>query len=410
MNDSVIIIGAGHGGTTCSAALRSNGYQGSITLIGNESHPPYHRPPLSKTQLQPDAPPSPPLLRADTFFEKNNITLKLGEHVTSVDPKSKQVHTESESLTYDTLILATGSSPLLPPVNGLQSCRKYTIQKLDDVHLLKKALMRPKHILILGGGFIGLETAASLHQLGHRVSLFEREERLLSRVCCPTLSDYFQSLHQQQGVAIHCQTEATEVRESGEKIELLTAAGDGFVGDEIIIGTGSTPHVDLARHAGLTLSNGIDVNAFNQSSDPNIFAIGDCCNQWSERYDHSIRLESVQNAVDQAKTVAAHLCGQPHKHPITPWFWTDQYDVKLQMAGIKHAVTHQIIRGTPTPGNAFSIWHFSHQRLQAVDAINDSRAYNIGKKLIEKELPVPIEALNNPELDLKTLLASAETQ
>ncbi len=407
MNPSLVVIGAGHAGTSCCAALRANGHAGSITLIGEEPHLPYHRPPLSKIQLKPDAPESPPLLRAETFFEKNKISLELGKHVIFIDPKSNLIHLESGKIAYDKLILATGSHPLLPPVNGLQQCRKHTIQKLSDVRQLKERLEQPRQILILGGGFIGLETAASLHQLGHTVTLFEREKRLLSRICCSTISTYFQSLHQQQGVTIHCDTEVTDVHELGEKIELTTALGERFTGDELIVGTGSSPNVELAEKAGLKLNNGIQVNPFNQTSHSDIFAIGDCCNQWNERYQLSLRLESVQNAVDQAKTVAANLCGHPIQHSAIPWFWTDQYDVKLQMAGLKHEVTHEIIRGTPTPGNAFSIWHFNQHRLQSVDAVNDARAYTVGKKIIEQELSISLDNIENPEFDLKQLVTNA---
>lgn len=408
MNSSVIVIGAGHAGTSCCAALRAKGHEGSITLIGEEPHLPYHRPPLSKTQLKPDANDSPPLLRPETFFEKNNIALELGNSVIAIDPQSKLIQLESGSRTYDKLILATGSRPGLPPISGLQQCRKHSIQKIEDVRHLKERLKQPRQMLILGGGFIGLETAASLHQLGHTVTLFEREERLLSRTCCPTISTFFQSLHHQQGVTIHCHTEVTEVHELDEKIELITAAGEHFTGDELIVGTGSSPHIDLADRAGLKLNNGIQVNAINQTSNSDIFAIGDCCSQWNERYQLSLRLESVQNAVDQAKTVAANLCDHPLKHNAIPWFWTDQYDVKLQMVGLKHQVTQQIIRGTPTPGNAFSIWHFNRHRLQAVDAINDAKAYTVGKKIIEQELSIPLDKIKDPEVDLKQLLTKAE--
>ena len=269
---------------------------------------------------------------------------------------------------------------------------------------LHEVINPSKHILILGGGFIGLEVAASLRQRGIEVTLIEREPHILNRVVVPVVADFLKKLHLDRGVQIHCNTSINSISKTRNQIHLHSTTGQVFKGHELILGTGSIPNIELADQAGLKIDNGIKVDDHNQTSYTDIYAIGDCCNQFNQRYGIDLRLESIQNALDQAKNLAMHLCGENTPHHAVPWFWSDQYDTKLQIAGINKQADTQIIRSDSPDANGFSVWHFKKNQLEAMDAINRPKEFNIAKKLIKSEINIPFSSLADPTVDLQSFL------
>lgn len=404
MKQHIVIIGAGHSGITLAASLRDKNWEGPITLIGDENTLPYQRPPLSKKVLQviPFTEPSP--LRPEKFYKDNEINLIQNHRVTSLDPENHTVQYNQQTIRYDSLILATGSFPSTPPIKGLSNVKCYQLRTTYDAMCLHEVINPSKHILILGGGFIGLEVAASLRQRGIEVTLIEREPHILNRVVVPFVADFLKKLHLDRGVQIHCNTSINSISKTRNQIHLHSTTGQVFKGHELILGTGSIPNIELADQAGLKIDNGIKVDDHNQTSYTDIYAIGDCCNQFNQRYGIDLRLESIQNALDQAKNLAMHLCGENTPHHAVPWFWSDQYDTKLQIAGINKQADTQIIRSDSPDANGFSVWHFKKNQLEAMDAINRPKEFNIAKKLIKSEINIPLSSVADPTVDLQSFL------
>ena len=391
-------------GITLAASLRDKNWEGPITLIGDENTLPYQRPPLSKKVLQviPFTEPSP--LRPEKFYKDNEINLIQNHRVTSLDPENHTVQYNQQTIRYDSLILATGSFPSTPPIKGLSNVKCYQLRTTYDAMCLHEVINPSKHILILGGGFIGLEVAASLRQRGIEVTLIEREPHILNRVVVPVVADFLKKLHLDRGVQIHCNTSINSISKTRNQIHLHSTTGQVFKGHELILGTGSIPNIELADQAGLKIDNGIKVDDHNQTSYTDIYAIGDCCNQFNQRYGIDLRLESIQNALDQAKNLAMHLCGENTPHHAVPWFWSDQYDTKLQIAGINKQADTQTIRSDSPDANGFSVWHFKKNQLEAMDAINRPKEFNIAKKLIKSEINIPLSSVADPTVDLQSFL------
>ena len=404
MKHHTLIIGAGHSGVTLAASLRTKNWKGPITLIGDENHLPYQRPPLSKKALQNVQFTEPTPLRPEKFYQENQIQLIQNSRVTSIDPQNHTVQYNKQTIRYDRLILATGSNPITPAIPGLPNVKSYQLRTADDANRLHNIINPSKHMLILGGGFIGLEVAASLRQRGIEVSLIEREPRILNRVAVPVAADFLKKTHLDNGVRIHCNATIDYISKTSDQIILHSTTDQAYNGHELIVGAGSIPNIELAEQAGLQINNGIQVDEHNQTSHPDIYAIGDCCNQFNKRYQTDLRLESIQNALDQAKMLAAHLCGETTLQQALPWFWSDQYNTKLQIAGIREQADTQIIRSNSPHATAFSVWHFKQGKLEAMDAINSPQEFNIGKKLIQSEVALPIESIADTTVDLKSLL------
>ena len=404
MKQHILIIGAGHSGITLAASLRDKNWEGPITLIGDENTLPYQRPPLSKQVLQVIPFTEPALLRPEKFYQDNEINLIQNHRVTSLDPENHTVQYNQQTIRYDSLILATGSLPITPPIKGLSNVKCYKLRTTYDAKCLHEIISPSKHILILGGGFIGLEVAASLRQRGIEVSLIEREPHILNRVAVPVVADFLKKLHLDRGVQIHCNTSIDFISRTRNQIHLHSTTGQIFKGHELILGAGSIPNIELAEQAGLKVDNGIKVNEHNQTSYSDIYAIGDCCNQFNQRYGIDLRLESIQNALDQAKNLAMYLCGEDTPNQPIPWFWSDQYDTKLQIAGINKQADTQIIRSDSSDANGFSVWHFKKNQLEAMDAINCPKEFKIAKKLIHSNINLPLSSVANPNVDLQSFL------
>ena len=398
----IVVVGAGQAGFSLVAKLRSLGHMGRITLLGEEAAPPYQRPPLSKAYLKGDMELERLYLRPEAFYAENNVDLHLAETVVAIDRADKAVVAGGRSFRYDTLALTTGSVPRrLPGAIGGELEGVHVMRDLKDADTLAPAMREGAHVVIVGGGYIGLEAAAVAAQRGMVVTLVEMAPRILQRVAAPETSTYFRKLHQENGVniieGVGLKTLLGEKRVTGA----VLSDGTEVKADIVITGIGITPATSLAEAAGLDIDNGIAVDAFGRTSDPAIWSAGDCA---SFPYkDGRIRLESVQNAIDQAELVARNILGAGQPYAPMPWFWSAQYDTKLQIAGLNTGYDKVAIRHGQTDA-ALSHWYYAGDTLLAVDAMNDPRAYMVGKRLLEAGKSPRAGQIVNPDTDLKELL------
>ncbi len=376
----IVIVGAGQAGVALAAKARSLGYEGAITIVGAETAPPYQRPPLSKAYLMGALEADRLWLRSPEFYSENNITLRLGGEVSAIDPAAKTVSLAGETLGYDHLALTTGSTPRrLPAAIGGALDGVYTVRNLVDVDAMKPQFAAGRRVVIVGGGYIGLEAAAVARKLGLDVHVIEMAPRILQRVAAPETSAYVAALHRAHGAHIHEGVGLERILGDARAQGVRLADGREIAADFVIVGVGVNPNAELAQAAGLTIDNGIATDAFGRTSNPNIWSAGDCA---SFPYRGGrIRLESVGNAIDQAEAVAANMLGGNTPYTAKPWFWSDQYDCKLQIAGLNTGYDSVVTR--KGDGEAVSFWYFSGDTLLAVDAMNDPRAYMVGKRLIE---------------------------
>ncbi len=399
----IIVIGAGQAGSSLVAKLRKIGFDGDITLIGSEPVPPYQRPPLSKAYLLGDMAVERLYLRPEAFYAAQNITLRMGQSVTAIDSVARTVTlAEGEVITYDQLALTTGSEPRrLPAAIGGDLAGVHVVRGLADVDAMAPAVVPDARALIVGGGYIGLEAAAVAAKKGVHVTLVEMADRILQRVAAPETSDYFRALHKGHGVDIREGIGLDRlVGSDGRVTGAVLSDGSELQVDFVVVGVGITPSTALAEAAGLTLNNGIEVDALGRSSDPAIWAAGDCA---SFPYKGGrIRLESVPNAIDQSECVAGNMLGAEVPYGAKPWFWSDQYDVKLQIAGLNTGYTSVVTR--QGDGLSVSFWYYLGDTLLAVDAMNDPRAYMIGKRLIEAGKSPDPAVIADTGSDLKALL------
>lgn len=396
----IIVIGAGQAGSSLVVKLRALGCAGDITLIGGEPVPPYQRPPLSKKYMLGEMDVERLFLRPEAFYADQNITLRLGVQVTAIDRAAKTVTLDTgEVLDYDQLALTTGSDAIqLPTSIGGNLDGVYTVRTLADANAMAPDFVKGKRALIVGGGYIGLEAAAVAATRGVNVVLVEMADRILQRVAAPETSDYFRTLHTTRGVDIREGVGLALLNGTDGRVTSATLTdGTELEIDFAVVGVGIRPSIVLA--AGLEIENGIKVDGHGRTSDPSIFAAGDCT---SFPYKGGrIRLESVPNAIEQAEATAAAMLGGDAEYLAKPWFWSDQYDVKLQIAGLNTGYDRVISRKSD---NATSFWYFKGDQLLAVDAMNDPRAYMVGKRLIEAGKSPDPAAVADPSINLKTLL------
>ncbi|KIC37805.1 NAD(P)/FAD-dependent oxidoreductase [Leisingera sp. ANG-M7] len=398
----IVVIGAGQAGSSLVAKLRKDGFDGEITLIGAEEALPYQRPPLSKAYLLGEMELERLFLRPESFYTDNNITLKLGQLVTGIDPAAKTVSLGDEVISYDQLALTTGSDPRrLPAAIGGDLDGVYVVRGLTDVDAMAPHVTEGKRALIVGGGYIGLEAAAVCAKRGVKVTLVEMADRILQRVAAPETSDFFRSLHTSRGVDIREGVGLERLEgEDGKVTRAVLSGGEELDVDFVVVGVGITPSSQLAEMAGLELDNGIKVDAKGRTSDASIWSAGDCA---SFPFQGSrIRLESVPNAIDQAEVVAQNMLGADKNYIATPWFWSDQYDVKLQIAGLNTGYDNVVTR--QGEGSQVSFWYYKGDQLVAVDAMNDPRAYMVAKRLIDAGKTADKAVAGDPAADLKPLL------
>ncbi|MBI1170321.1 pyridine nucleotide-disulfide oxidoreductase [bacterium] len=397
----VVIVGAGQAGAAAAAKLRSLGHDGTITLIGAEAAPPYQRPPLSKAYLLGEMEEERLWLRAPEFWDEAGINLMLGRPVSEIDTLRQTVTVGVETLAYDDLILTTGSTPRrLPAAIGGALEGVYTVRSLADVDRMRPEFVAGARLIIVGGGYIGLEAAAVGRKLGLEVTVIEMAPRILQRVASPETSTYFRILHQEHGATILEETGLDRIIGDSRCIGVRLKDSRVLPADFIIVGVGITPNTAEAEAAGIALENGIRTDAQGRTSAPHVWAAGDCAS--FPLNGVQMRLESVGNAIDQAELVAENIMGAGKDYIPAPWFWSDQYDCKLQIAGLNIGYDRIVTRGPQ--GDAVSFWYYQGDRLLAVDAMNDSRAYMVGKRLIEAGRSPDPARIADPATELKALL------
>ncbi|MDO6484446.1 NAD(P)/FAD-dependent oxidoreductase [Shimia thalassica] len=398
---NVVVIGAGQAGSSLVAKLRNGGFQGKVTLIGEEPVAPYQRPPLSKKYLLGEMELDRLLLRPESFYSDNAIDLHLNETVQSIDTENQVVTVADEAIGYDELVLTTGSVPRrLPAAIGGTLEGVYVVRDLKDVDSMAPEFSEGKRVLIVGGGYIGLEAAAVAASRGLKVTLVEMGDRILQRVAAPETSDYFRDLHKAHGVEILEGVGLDHLIGEGRVNGAKLTDGAQIDLDFVIVGVGITPATALAEDAGLEIENGIKTDAQGRTSAAHVWAAGDCA---SFPYkDSRIRLESVPNAIDQAEVIAENIMGAEKDYVAKPWFWSDQYDVKLQIAGLNTGYDRVVTR--KGEGASVSFWYYLGEQLLAVDAMNAPRDYMIGKRLIEGGKSPSPEMIANPDTDMKALM------
>ncbi|MCL1065650.1 FAD-dependent oxidoreductase [Shewanella olleyana] len=427
LNLNMVIIGASHAGVSAAFNLRQQGWKGRIILLDRDPQLPYHRPPLSKKTLQSDALVSSPL-KAEKAYIDNEISLNLGQNVTSVDSKTQQITlANSEVIPFDKLIIATGCDAFIPPIKGLSDTvdetgvnRFFAMRTYADALAIKSALTnsKDKQVVIIGGGYIGLECASSFIALGAKVTVIEKQSHILSRVTSHVMSDFLTQLHRDKGVTLTTGKDVVEVIHQADKHIVVCGDGTQYPADFIIVGVGVRRNTQLAIAAGVDVEQGVKVNAVCQTSHPNIFSIGDCTEYFSQRYQRWLKLESVQNAVEQAKTVAQFITGnlptvvpdtntvnqtiqndsRPNTQEAVPWFWSDQYQCKLQIVGLSDGYDELIV--CQESAEQFSVWYFKADRLLCVEAVNLAKAYVLGTQAIKHNMQVNKSLLSALDTEL----------
>ena len=403
---TTVIIGGGHGGGAVAAQLRQFGHQDPIIVVGEEPHPPYQRPPLSKGWLKGEVDGDGLLLRPRDWYAENGIDLRTSTRVIRIDRDKRQLTLSTDdTLDYDTLILATGARARKLTLPGSDLKGFLELRTIEDAEAIK-AWFRPGfRLAIIGGGYVGLEVAASARKLGAEVDLLEREDRLLARVAGPVLSTFFQTLHEGHGVRFHFGVQVEGFAGlDGQVSGVRLAGGETIHCDAVLVGIGAIPNDDLASDAGLACDNGVVVDHEARTSDPAIFAIGDVTQRPMPLYDRSLRLESVPNALEQAKMAASAITGRPLPAPEVPWFWSDQYEVKLQIAGMPFGVDRQIVRGDPDEGR-FAVFHLAGDKIVCVEAISAPPEFMAGRQLIGRAASVDPAKLADLSVSMKAVAA-----
>ncbi|HJQ59578.1 MAG TPA: FAD-dependent oxidoreductase [Vineibacter sp.] len=383
MHDSIVIVGAGQAAGQLVASLAQAGYRGAMTVVGDEPHPPYQRPPLSKKFLAGELELDRLYVKPMAFYDQAGARLIQGTRATAIDRAARTVAIDgADALHYGTLVIATGSRPRRLAIPGADLDGVLYLRTVDDVHAIRARFATGQRLVIVGGGYIGLELAAVAAKKGLRVTVLEQMPRLMARGVGPVVSAFYAQLHREEGVAVHTGIAVTGFEGEG-RIERVVCGTTHHEADLVVVGVGAVPNVELARAAGLTVQDGIVVDAQCRTSDPAIYAIGDCTFPHQPLLGRRLRLESVHNALEQAKVAAAAIAGRPPPPTETPWFWSDQYDVKLQMAGLGGGEgCAAVVRGDPATGRSFAVFYLRDGTLVAVDAVNRMPEFMMSKQMI----------------------------
>jgi 3-phenylpropionate/trans-cinnamate dioxygenase ferredoxin reductase subunit len=403
MSEHLVIVGGGQAAAQAVQSLRQQNYAGAITMLADEPYPPYQRPPLSKKYLAGELTRERLLLRPAAFYQEKGVTLELGCRAAELDLAARKVRLEDgRSLGYDRLLLTTGSRVRRLAVPGVDLAGVHYLRTIADVDAITASLTPGARAVLVGAGYIGLEVAAVLRQRGLTVTVLEALDRVLSRAVSPEVSAFYAACHHAAGVALHYRAVVKALQGTTRVTAVETADGETFACDVVIIGIGVVPNVELAAAAGLACDNGIRVDEFARTADPCVVAAGDCTNHPHPLLGRHIRLESVPNAIHQAKVAAATLLGAPVAYSEVPWFWSDQYDLKLQIVGLSTGYDEVVLRGDPAT-RSFAAFYLSGGRLLAVDAVNSPREFLAGKKLVASRASVPADTLRDPRIDLAAL-------
>jgi 3-phenylpropionate/trans-cinnamate dioxygenase ferredoxin reductase subunit len=400
-----VVIGAGQAASQLVATLRAEGYAAPITVIGEEPYPPYQRPPLSKKFLSGELEEERLFIKPLEFYAQAQATLVLERRVAAVSLGDKAVTlTNGERFPYDTLVFATGSRVRKLTVPGADLAGIHYLRGIADVKAIRPRFEAGKHLVIVGGGYIGLETAAVAARRGLKVTVVEAMARCLQRVTSKPMSDFFEGVHRAEGVTILTDTGVHGFEAGANGQIVVKNAGPDLIADLVIAGIGILPEQELAQSAGLVCENGIVVDEFARTSDPDVYAAGDCANLPSKLMGRRLRLESVHNAIEQAKTAALAIVGKPKPYDDVPWFWSDQYDLKLQIAGLSAPDDTVVLRGDPAT-RKFAAFYLRDGAVAAVDAVNAAPEYMIGRMLIAQKKTVDPARLADPAVPMKSFMA-----
>lgn len=398
-----VIVGGSHAAAQLGASLRQAKWKGAITIVCDEPVLPYQRPPLSKGYLAGEKQSDELLLRPAAFYETSDIKVRLGTRVTGIDRTQNRVSlSDGSTLSYSHLALTTGARARRLEIPGHDLEGVGYLRDLNDVDLIRKRVGPDRSAVIIGGGYIGLETAASLRKLGMAVTVLEAMPRVLQRVTTVEVSAFYQRIHTEEGVEIITDARIDSIQGVGEVSGVKLADGRVIPADLVTIGVGVLPNTELAEAAGLSVDNGIVVDRFARTSDHQIVAAGDCTNHYNGFYDKTLRLESVQNASDQAKTAANTLCGNLAEYRALPWFWSDQYGVKLQIAGLSQGFDRVVVRGSTLEGRCFAAFYFKGDRLLAVDAINRPKEFMATKRALTQGMNANPDKVGDESIDIMT--------
>ncbi len=401
MEGNVVIVGASHAAAQAVDSLRREGFTGHLVLVGDEPELPYQRPPLSKKYLSGEFDPNRLWIRPASFYEQQRCEVRLGRRAVRIDREQRVLALDDgATLPYDTLLLSTGGRVRPASVPGAQLAGIHYLRTRADVDRIRSDLAPGRSVVIVGAGYIGLECAASCAKLGLSVTVLEMAPRVMSRVVAPEMSAFYQAEHASHGVDIRLDTTVAAFEGGPRVSSVVCSDGSRFPADLVIVGIGIVPNMELAAEAGIACDNGIAVDEYCRTSDPRVYAIGDCCSHPSPHYRRRIRLESVDNAFEQAKTAAANICGREVLHDKIPWFWSDQYDHKLQIVGLSQDYDRVVLRGDPA-SRSFSCCYLKGNELVALDAVNHPRDFMAAKKVIGERLALDLGRLADPAVPLK---------
>ena len=406
MSQRVVIAGAGHAAGQAVASLKQRKFNGQIVLVGDEPYLPYQRPPLSKKFLSGDLPAQRLYVKPESFYDDPRISLHLETKINAIDREARVLMTDGDDIAYDKLILALGSRVRRLSIPGADLDGIHYLRGIDDVTAIREDLARHRRAVVVGAGYIGLEVAAVLRQSGLNVTVVEMADRVMSRVVSAEISDFYQIEHASHGVKLRLSTGVAEFRGDSRVTAVETADGERIDADFVVVGVGILPNVELAEESGLAVDNGIVVDERCRTEDHDIYAIGDCTSHPSAIYGRRLRLESVHNALEQAKTAADNICGLNSVYSEVPWFWSDQYDLKLQIAGLSAGYDDVVIRGNPAD-RSFACLYLKEGRLIATDAVNAPKDFLQSKSLIGSRSVIDVDQLANTAIALKDISASA---
>ena len=404
-----VVIGASHAGVSLAMQLRKEGWEGGIVLIGAEAELPYHRPPLSKEHLAGEKPLDAMRLRPKKMFVDNGIDLKLGVTVLKIDTEKKRVVlSDGAEISYEKLALCTGSKVNTIPL-GASLENIFYVRTAADVAVLSSQLKQARNAVIIGAGYIGLESAAVLRGLGMAVTVIEMADRILQRVTGEIMSTYVTALHEKEGVRILTATAVASIEGNGQVEKVVCQDGTTLPADFVIVGVGVSPNVSLAETAGLEIDRGIVVNQYTQTSNEHIYAAGDCTVHPSLIYQRNIGLESVQNANDQARCAAANICGKQVVYDAVPWFWSDQYKIKLQMTGLSNGADEIVRRGEASLENdsGFAVFYLKDGVIIAADCVGRAKEFMLSKQMVKDKVRLPASVLEDESIEVTALIDNA---
>ncbi len=400
MSAHLIIVGAGQAAAQSVLTLTQKSYSGRITVVGDEPYPPYQRPPLSKKYLSGELQRERLFIRPAAFYEQHGVTLTLGASVEQLEPEQQRITlADGRELHYDNLLLATGSRVRKIDVPGADLPGIHYLRTVTDADSILGSLGAAKRVVIVGAGYIGLEVAAVARAHGAHVTVFEAADRVMARVVCPEVAAFYRGVHEAAGVEILCDTGVGGFAGETHVTGVIADDGKAYPCDVAVVGIGIEPETALAEQAGLDCDDGICVDEYAGTSEPLIYAAGDCTNHPNTLLDRRIRLESVHNAIEQSKTAALSLLGEPTAYAQVPWFWSDQYDLKLQIAGISAGYDRVVLRGDPAE-RKFAAYYLRDSRLIAVDAVNSPKDFLLGKRLVAQRVVLTPQRIEDPALDL----------